>query len=147
MVDPDSPFTTTFAVIESVGIAGGHISTPNGARLSVPSGALVVETGFQITATQVFSAPEGRVPGDGVAYGLSPEGQTFAVPITLTLPVTPVHEGMAIFRWDGDRWLNLGGELSAAKGSVSITTTHLSTYATFWPARYVVYLPLVLRAR
>jgi len=144
---PDSPFTTTFAVIGSVGIAGGHISTPNGARLSVPSGALVVETGFQITATQVFSAPEGWVPSDGVAYGLSPEGQTFAVPITLTLPVTPVHEGMAIFRWDGDRWLNLGGELSAAKGSVSITTTHLSTYATFWPVRYVVYLPLVLRAR
>ena len=69
----------------TVGPSGGEVSTPSGAGVSIPAGALAAAT--SITAAAVASTPTftgTTVVGGAVTFG--PEGQQFAVPVTVTLP-------------------------------------------------------------
>lgn len=63
-----------------IGSAGGSLKSPDGAlTLTVPPGALTADT--TLTIQPLSNLAPGGV---GSAYRLGPEGQTFAVPVTLT---------------------------------------------------------------
>ena len=73
-----------------VGAAGGTVSGPNGAKLVIPAGALAADTSIAIEQTSAGSpALPGTFTAAGAMYALTPHGTTFAVPVTLTLPLDP----------------------------------------------------------
>lgn len=63
-----------------IGPAGGTVTTASGVRLTVPAGALSVDT----TLTVVASGTNG--PSGHPIFTFGPAGTTFAVPITVRLP-------------------------------------------------------------
>ncbi|WP_437280817.1 DUF5050 domain-containing protein [Sorangium sp. So ce375] len=67
----------------SVDAQGGVFTGDDGFRIEVPPGAVGAAT--ELTIEHVDAAGEGAV---GPMYRLGPEGQTFAKPIKLTLPIT-----------------------------------------------------------
>lgn len=142
---PDSTYTTTFAVVDPVGAGGGQVTTSTGARLRVPAGALSADTPLNITASQIFSVSRGWTSADGLAYHFGPDGQTFAVPVTLTLPLASDVDGATVVRWTDDGWQALDAQPSPDGGGLSIPTTHLSTYAVFRPLGRFLFLPLLKR--
>ena len=75
---------TGSATSATIGAAGGSVRTPDGKIVvSIPAGALAANTAISI---QPFT---NTAPGkSGVAYRLTPEGQTFLQPITLRFRYT-----------------------------------------------------------
>lgn len=67
----------------SIGSSGGSLILADGTRLDIPQGALADTVKIEM---RQIAAPENAV---GPAYLLQPEGQTFAVPVTITLPFAP----------------------------------------------------------
>ncbi|MDB4969673.1 MAG: hypothetical protein JWN44_5362 [Myxococcales bacterium] len=67
-----------------VGSGGGSVSLPDGTKVDVPAGALSSDTTITIMATA--TVPAGSV---GPAYVFGPEGQTFAKPVSITVPFVP----------------------------------------------------------
>ncbi|MBX2997905.1 MAG: PPC domain-containing protein [Caldilineaceae bacterium] len=104
----------------------------NGARLEVPPGAVEGFVGVDIATSD--SAPVGSPFGPfpaGKYWIFTPHGQKFSQPVTITLPV-PVGMGAAemfIGRWDGETWLDLGGEME--NRLIHTTTDGFSYFAAF----------------
>lgn len=73
-----------------IGPAGGTVVGSEGARIVVPAGALAAPTTIAIEQTTA-GAP--ALPGGFVAAGkmfaFTPHGTTFAVPVTITIPIDP----------------------------------------------------------
>ncbi|WP_437898917.1 DUF5050 domain-containing protein [Sorangium sp. So ce124] len=67
----------------SVDAQGGVFTGDDGFKIEVPPGAVSAAT--ELTIESIEDAREGAV---GPTYRLGPEGQTFAKPIKLTLPIT-----------------------------------------------------------
>jgi hypothetical protein len=72
------------AASATIGAAGGKVTAPDGKLvLTIPAGALAADT---VISIQPFT---NTAPGkSGAAYRLTPEGQTFLKPITLTFTYT-----------------------------------------------------------
>jgi hypothetical protein len=75
---------TGSATSATIGAAGGSVSVPDGKLvLTIPAGALAAATAISI---QPFT---NTAPGkSGAAYRLTPDGQTFLKPVTLTFKYT-----------------------------------------------------------
>jgi alpha-tubulin suppressor-like RCC1 family protein len=76
--------------VATVGPAGGTVSAPGGAQVVVPAGALSAQVPVAVTA---ISAPSTMPPATltrvGPLFAFTPHGQTFAVPVTITVPFDP----------------------------------------------------------
>lgn len=70
-----------------IGAAGGTVSTPTGAGVVIPPGALSKDTAIAVQQTSVGAPalPGGLTPL-GQMFAFTPHGINFAVPITMTLP-------------------------------------------------------------
>lgn len=74
-----------------IGPAGGTVSGPNGAQVVIPPGALAADTAIAVTAaSRSADMPSGNA-SVGTVYSFTPHGQTFAVPVTITVPVDPAQ--------------------------------------------------------
>jgi alpha-tubulin suppressor-like RCC1 family protein len=115
-----------------VGPAGGTVAGPNGTQVVVPAGALSAPVLITITTAAVRPLPPG-MQALGTIYDLGPAGTSFAVPVTVTLPLDPalvpagaqvrmLHELHAA---GGDAWELLPG-LALGATSASAQTTSFS---------------------
>ena len=74
-----------------VGAAGGTVTGPNGAQVVIPAGALAANTAIAVTlVAPVAALPAGNATV-GPVYAFTPHGQTFAQPVTITVPVDPAQ--------------------------------------------------------
>jgi len=77
-----------------VDAAGGTITGPAGAGVSVPPGALAGGTTIVITANATPPAPlPGTLAAAGPIVAFEPHGQTFAQPVTISVPLEPAALG------------------------------------------------------
>jgi len=95
-----------------VGPAGGTVSE-HGVTIEIPPGALAADVEITVTeADDAFAPPEDAVEA-GQTFELGPEGTTFAMPVTVTLPFdaskVPADREVILFHGVGDDWVELGG--------------------------------------
>jgi hypothetical protein len=121
------------ATTATIGAGGGTLATPDGRiKLTIPAGALAGDTAISIQPVTNL-APGGF----GSAFRLTPEGQTFAMPVTLAFAYTDddligtaaeflgaaFQTADGFWQWAGDPALD-----TAAK-TVSVSTTHFSIWS------------------
>lgn len=82
------PVDTT-TVKQVVGAAGGSLVHPTGAKLVVPPGALSADVELSLTGAAAPDPAQTGAPAVGQAFVLGPEGQTFATPLSIEVPVDP----------------------------------------------------------
>ncbi len=121
------------AVSASIGAAGGSLSSGDGKLvLTVPAGALAANTTIGIQPITNFA--HGQV---GSAYRLTPDGQTFAQPVTLTfayaydelIGASADVLGVAFQTTTGFwQWAGVPTVNAAAK-TVSVKSTHFSDWS------------------
>ena len=120
-------------VTASLGPAGGRLASLDGRlTVDVPAGALASTTELGVVALN--NAAHGGV---GQSFRLTPDGQTFAQPVTLTfkptaeevaaapLPFLDVGYQLADKRWVAFKTVTR----DAAKGTVSAQTTHFTDFS------------------
>ena len=74
-----------------IGAAGGTVSGPSGAKVVIPAGALASDTAIAISLAPSSAAlPEGNA-SVGPVFAFTPHGQTFLLPVTITVPVDPAQ--------------------------------------------------------
>jgi hypothetical protein len=78
---PDAAGSST-TVTRSIGAAGGTL-TVDGAVLTIPAGALATTT--SLTLTKTAGALAGPFFNTSAVYEMLPNGQTFAVPVSLAI--------------------------------------------------------------
>jgi hypothetical protein len=121
------------AASATIGAAGGSVSTPDGKiALTIPAGALASNT--VISIQPLTNTAHGKI---GAGYRLTPGGQTFLTPITLTFPYTDqdllgtaaevlgaaFQTADGYWRWAGDATID-----TTAK-TVSVRSTHFSDWS------------------
>jgi hypothetical protein len=79
--------TPQLNITKTIGSEGGNVTNPGGSSVDVPSGALPTSTNITISKIDA-PAPAGTVLV-GSAFDFSPEGTTFAQPVTIKLPFDP----------------------------------------------------------
>lgn len=79
----------TSTVKQLVGPAGGTLVHPTGAKLVVPAGALAADVELSITGAEAPAPSTLGAPSVGQAFVLGPDGQQFAEPLSITVPVDP----------------------------------------------------------
>ncbi len=79
----------TSTVTQVVGPAGGSLQHPTGAKLVVPAGALTADVELSMTGAAAPSAAQAGAPSVGQAFVLGPDGQQFAAPLLIEVPVDP----------------------------------------------------------
>ena len=82
-----------------IGAAGGTAAGPNGAQVVVPAAALSANTAIAVTQSSSGNpAPPASHTAVGAVYAFTPHGQSFALPVTMTVPFDPalVPPGSAV---------------------------------------------------
>ncbi|HVW27290.1 MAG TPA: hypothetical protein VHC69_18115 [Polyangiaceae bacterium] len=116
----------------SIGASGGTVVSGDGqVTLTIPAGALTTATSIGI-ATIANTAPAGT----GFAYRFTPDGLTFAKPVTLALkPTFGQLDGSSIdhvqlaFQDAQGRWQLVPVTFDKGANTVTATTTHFTDYA------------------
>lgn len=117
----------------AIGPSGGSLTAAEGAAkgssVVIPTGAL----DSSVTITLAPSEPATGLPASIVAAGpaivLGPEGQTFSVPVTVTVPATGAATGMYSRPVTGGTWSPVAGASYDASRSVVVAqTTHFSMF-------------------
>lgn len=127
--------TETDTVSARIGPEGGTLTHPSGAVLVVPPGALSAPVSLTVALTQTPSAEVLHATPLGSAFVLGPEGQGFAKPVQLTLPI------------DAARVPTSGGPpriFTAARGSndfVQLETTSDSSSVTAATLHFSAFVP------
>jgi hypothetical protein len=106
-----------------------------GVALFVPAGAVTTATALSVTPVSNFARG-----GLGQAYRLGPEGTTFEAPVTLTfrapssLPAGTSFAGIAVMYQDASGFWRRVTPVTrdAARGTLSVQTTHFSDWALTW---------------
>ena len=118
--------------VQPVGTDGGTIEAA-GAELEIPAGAVSGDTPITVERSEP-SATDTRVVGD--VYEFGPEGVTFTVPVTITLPYDPADlpagvspRLLRLHTLVNGRWQVVPGSVDAENHTVSGSTTHFSTWA------------------
>ena len=121
------------ATSATIGAAGGSVSTPDGKiALTIPAGALASNTVIGIQP--ITNTAHGKI---GAAYRLTPDGQTFLHPITLTFTYTDddllgtaaeflgaaFQTAAGFWQWAGDATVD-----TTAK-TVSVATIHFTDWS------------------
>lgn len=118
----------------TIGATGGTLTMNDGFTLTVPAGAVAADTVFSVT---VVSSPPALADGltrVGRVYELEPSGVTFAVPVTVTMPVPTVDaatEGtlLGLRRSDGDTYWSALDSAEPDATTVSVRTSHFSLFS------------------
>lgn len=122
-------------VSKTIGPAGGTVSSEDGRiRLDIPAGALQREEIIRIQAISNTNQT-----GKGIAFQLAPHGTRFAKPVKLSFQYTDqdlngtVAEALQIaYQNEKGIWMALpGAQLNAPEKTVTIQTTHFSTWSLF----------------
>jgi ZU5 domain len=71
-------------ITKTIGPSGGNVGDPSGTSVTVPMGALSMNT--NITIVQVSADPPAGTVVVGPAFDFGPDGTTFSQPVTITLP-------------------------------------------------------------
>ena len=119
------------AVTETIGTTGGSISAA-GARLVVPAGSLSAAQALTLTplaANGVNAALPGGTSYAGSPVSFTPDGTTFAAPVTVSIAVTDGAD--AVLRLDSDTattWESVPG-VQLTGGFATFPTSHFCIYA------------------
>jgi len=138
---------TGSATSATIGAAGGSVSMPDGKiALTIPAGALASDT--VISIQPLTNLAHGKI---GAAYRLTPEGQTFLTPITLTFSYTDddllgtAAEVLGVAFQTADGYWQWAGDatIDTTAKTVSIVSSHFSgwslvTGAQIYPASKTV---------
>jgi uncharacterized repeat protein (TIGR01451 family) len=134
---PFADAVSQFTFVPALTAAGGSIAAAAGARLTVPAGALAGTTGFIITHLRdVLPAPlppGGWRRASGV-FVISPTNTTLAADAVVSLPAAGAGGDLALWRWTGSVWTNLGGSYDTASGLLSVSTRLLGTFVALYLA-------------
>jgi hypothetical protein len=118
-----------------VGAPGGTVATSDGTSVSIPPGALASNVTVTVTPTPGAAAPA-KATEVGTPFTFGPEGQTFTVPVTVTLAFDPGKltggrsaSDIVIFTAPAgsSSYTALGTQVVDAT-HVSAATTHFSTF-------------------
>jgi hypothetical protein len=75
-------------VMQTIGMSGGTVTASDGTKVELPAGALTSDVTIGIAAaTNAPAVPNNKAVG--LAYTFTPEGTSFAKPITVTLAFDP----------------------------------------------------------
>ncbi|MGC4028502.1 MAG: hypothetical protein QM696_06500 [Steroidobacteraceae bacterium] len=119
-------------VVKTIGLAGGSVvSADGGASVIIPAGALAIDTPISIQRIT------DNAPGGLRTYAMRPDGQTFAVPVTVQFTydehdlLGAVPEAFDIGYQDANRyWRALPvAQLDTTARTVSVATTHFTDWA------------------
>jgi len=114
-------------VSASIGAKGGTVTTSDGASVVIPAGALSTTITVGIAQTSAPMALPSGFTAASAPYEFTPEGQTFAEAITITIP-TSTSTGIELFTAEsGGAWTQVAGAV-AGQGSIAGKTTHFSGY-------------------
>jgi ZU5 domain len=104
----------------------GTLEAPDGAKLSVPFGALDGPTSITIESTT--QPPPNGITALSPVYSFKPEGLLFARPVEVTLPLPAgVTTGTVYWsRLDGSGSDPIGGTVDSAAHTITVTTAHFS---------------------
>jgi hypothetical protein len=126
----------------TIGPGGGALNSADGrVSIEVPPGAIPGDTAFTIQPI------EGSEPnGIGPIYVLSPEGMTFAQPVTLTWHLSDADlaghpiEAVSIATRDAEgQWISQPGVVrDVGAKTVRVTTAHLSPWEAYLPDIIIV---------
>jgi hypothetical protein len=117
---------------ETIGAGGGSVASSDGLfALDIPAGALASDT--EITIQPITNTAWG---GRGAGYRLTPDGLTFAQPVTLTFNIAPetlegtVGDALDVaFQDDAGFWFLIkNGTYDENTGTLSCTTTHFTDF-------------------
>jgi hypothetical protein len=92
-------------MVTMIGVAGGTVEGPDGARVVIPPGALTADTpiGIEQTSAGAPALPDGFLTLSPM-FAFTPHGIIFAVRVTVTLPfdpaLVPAGESPALYRTD-----------------------------------------------
>ena len=124
----------TGALVEkTIGAAGGDVSSGDGKlKLTIPAGALAADTGIGIQPIE-----NKAFGGLGSGYELTPAGQQFAQPVTLTFTYTDADlagtgpGGLSVAFQTPEGYWQLVDEISVdpVAKTVSATTPHFTSFA------------------
>jgi len=86
--------STPPAMVGTIGPAGGTVTSPEGASLSIPAGALAADVAISITRKSTIvpplpPAPDVRAVGD--FFDVTPHSTALALPVTVTVPFDPTQ--------------------------------------------------------
>ena len=119
--EPSAPSTETRKLI---GTGGGRIELDDGFVLRIPAGALAFDVELSVALTD-------SPPGMGPVYVLGPEGQSFDVPVSVTVPFDPAVLSRDVHVFTAPRgssdFTSLGGVL-VDPTHVRSETTHFSLF-------------------
>jgi hypothetical protein len=93
----------------TIGASGGTVSLA-GTKLEVPAGALASDVQIEIQAST--AAPPYGIPANGPVFKFEPSGTVFAVPVTVTLPLTQSDPHTSVFLRNGSTVENVSGTVS-----------------------------------
>lgn len=120
-----------------LGRAGGNLTSPGGASVSVPSGALSAP---EAIAVAVY---EGRLPPPpegysfaGDAYAFTPHGATFEAPVTIRIPYTSSRLGKVVLRLPDpqtEEWHVIDDGPEYHKGLATLEVRRFSLYVVAHP--------------
>lgn len=116
----------TESVSAVVGSDGGSIELSDGAGVDIPPGALDEPTTITVSVTVGGFAPLPAV-ASGRVYAFEPHGQTFLLPVTVTIPHQGQPEEMALFTSSlGGDWAKISSDKGAT--ALSAAVTHFSFF-------------------
>ena len=127
-------------VSQVIGPAGGTVSTAGGTSLSVPAGALTSSTTITISAAPSAPTPVGAIEV-GAAFDFGPEGQQFAVPVSVTLAFSP--QALPAGKTAADVVIltaPVGSGSFASLGGTQVDATQVETTTT----HFSIFVPAVL---
>jgi len=109
----------------TLGADGGAIMSAAGVGILVPPGALSSETFIEVTPSALVPPP--ALDPISLAYDYTPIDQTFALPVTLELPLPPGTAGAFVYltRSDGSGWDAIAG--ASWNGTIRVAVTRFGT--------------------
>ena len=120
-------------VTRAIGIAGGILQTPDKViTLTIPEGALSTNTNIGIEPVS-----NTNIAGIGLSYRLTPHGQTFSKPVTISYSWAAHADSIGLletlglaYQMDNGIWKFTGADnFDAVAKTVSFKTTHFSDWS------------------
>lgn len=125
--------STGMAISNEIGASGGTIQWPGGQiRVQIPEGALKGNTTIGIERIS-----NTNIAGIGTSYRLTPHGQVFAKPVTITLSWADVADSVGLFQtlgmsyqMDDGVWKFVGADaVNTEAKTVSFKSIHFSDWS------------------
>jgi hypothetical protein len=135
------------AIVKTIGASGGTIQTADDRfKVSIPAGALNKDV-----AVSLQPITNTNSSGKGTAYRLTPDGQQFVQPVTLTIKyqkddLKGTMSGAFGIAYQNDKgvWIAVAGaQIDTTNRTVSIKTTHFTDWSFFEAFRIIPELNVI----